>query len=73
MIHSVSRRPVIVESQVPSHATAYGIYGGKVSVGTGFSLQKLQFIHHQRYFTNNTDTFIYHSRYKTLATERVVK
>ena len=43
MIHSVSRRPLTVESQVPSHATAYGIYGGKVGNGTGFSLQKLQF------------------------------
>jgi len=36
VIHSVSRRPLTVENQVPSHSSAYGIYGGKVGNGKVF-------------------------------------
>ena len=43
MIHSASRRPLTVEAQVPSHASVRGIYGGKVGIGTDFSLQELQY------------------------------
>jgi hypothetical protein len=43
MIHSVSRQPLTVESQVPSHAIAYEIYGGKVGNGTGFPSKNFSF------------------------------